>query len=328
MNDRKITMTLGDPFRGLTDKDPYSARFFLPALRKQNSPDYLAHHDHGWYEFAMDNLDDPGAGTGGAANRRSQYAAACKQLVFQTEALNGYLAEADTGRLIRVVLHAEFGALYCAFVVEKRYVLGIVFGQLREQPLPRQPRVRGADTEISRLATELRDDLGTESLNPGGWRSELMTVPKLDPEWQAAVETRTRERGVAEVSGRLAAVLEPYGLCYLARYREGEIVACADLLDHPVPKKIWGAHNDSAEPRARYDRITEEFGAHCAVLSQLARPAVRGRLLRIVLDVERGAIYYYRLGARDYLVGVTVNQEQVAICDDKMGDLASSLLAQ
>jgi hypothetical protein len=40
------------------------------------------------------------------------------------------------------------------------------------------------------------------------------------------------------------------------------------------------------------------------------------------LDVELGAIFYYRLRVGDYLIGVTLDQEQVRAADEEMAKLA------
>jgi hypothetical protein len=45
----------------------------------------------------------------------------------------------------------------------------------------------------------------------------------------------------------------------------------------------------------------------------------------LVLDVEQGAVIYYRLGVGDYLIGVTLNQERVGAADGKLASLATAL---
>jgi hypothetical protein len=55
---------------------------------------------------------------------------------------------------------------------------------------------------------------------------------------------------------------------------------------------------------------------------RLARSTVGGQLLRVTLDVEQGAVYYYQLNSADYLVGVTLDQNQVSVADEKMALLA------
>lgn len=51
-----------------------------------------------------------------------------------------------------------------------------------------------------------------------------------------------------------------------------------------------------------------------------------GRLVRVVLDVEQGAIYYYDLGNQGFLIGVTLDQQKVDPTDWKMSNLANAML--
>jgi hypothetical protein len=41
-----------------------------------------------------------------------------------------------------------------------------------------------------------------------------------------------------------------------------------------------------------------------------------------VLDVEQGAIYYYRIRPAEYLVGVTIIQRKVAEADRKIAEIS------
>jgi hypothetical protein len=51
-----------------------------------------------------------------------------------------------------------------------------------------------------------------------------------------------------------------------------------------------------------------------------------GKLVRVVLDVEQGAIYFYNLGDIGFLVGVTLDQQQVDPADWKMSLIANEFL--
>ncbi|MBB6350313.1 hypothetical protein FHU36_006885 [Nonomuraea muscovyensis] len=46
-----------------------------------------------------------------------------------------------------------------------------------------------------------------------------------------------------------------------------------------------------------------------------------GVLIRTVLDVERGALYFYWIDSGRYLLGVTLDQRKVDVADDKMAQL-------
>ncbi|MEU6717410.1 hypothetical protein ABZ897_38595 [Nonomuraea sp. NPDC046802] len=50
-----------------------------------------------------------------------------------------------------------------------------------------------------------------------------------------------------------------------------------------------------------------------------------GFLIRTVLDVERGALYFYWIDTGRYLLGVTLNQHKVDVADDKMAKLVDTI---
>jgi hypothetical protein len=50
-----------------------------------------------------------------------------------------------------------------------------------------------------------------------------------------------------------------------------------------------------------------------------------GYLIRVVLDVQRGALYYFRIDARRFLIGVTVDQSVVLKADAAMVQLTQDL---
>ncbi|MFB9832696.1 hypothetical protein [Actinoallomurus acaciae] len=319
------------------EQDTVSA--FHDYVCRWGGPHYLAKYDHGVYEFAVDVLDDQelfSSGSDASPDRRHFYQAAAQQLAFMMTALDQRLSELETGRLIRLVLHAERGAMFCVSATPKNYVLAIVFGAAAAvkgraaRVLPQVGIVRDADMFVSGIADGIRDRLGVPSLNPGGWRTALPTVDPPSPEGPPrddAVRSALQRRSspLSTLGGRLPDLLSPDELVYLAHCRTGDIVAEADILDHEQIVELR-PHLPPRAMRTLYRHVAEEFATFTRQLSQLARQAIRGRMLRIVLDVEQGALYYYRLGPRDYLVGVTVNQKRVSQSDRRMGELVADLV--
>ncbi len=51
----------------------------------------------------------------------------------------------------------------------------------------------------------------------------------------------------------------------------------------------------------------------------------QGQLIRVVLDVRRGAFYYIFIDELRFLFGVTMNQHAVTVADDKIRDVATSI---
>ncbi|WP_345469535.1 hypothetical protein [Actinoallomurus oryzae] len=338
----------------------------------------------------MDVLDDPklfSSGSDASPDRRHFYQAAAQQLAFMMTALDQRLSDLETGRLIRMVLHAERGAMFSMSVTPKNYVLAIVFGAAAAvkgratRVLPHVDLVRDADRFVSGIADGLRDRLGIPSQNPGGWKTSMPAVeaPSAEPpvpevpsaEASSAKASSTeapsteapsteassteasspdapmpdapspeapargeavrsavqlRSSPLSTLGGRLSDLLSPDELIYLAHCRRGDILAEADLLDHEQVIELRPPHLPPSAMRTLYRRMAEEFAMFTRQLSQLARQAIRGRMLRIVLDVEQGAFFYYRLGPRDYLVGVTTNQKRVSQADQAMGELVAGLI--
>lgn len=314
--------------------DESIVRTFAGHVTKLGLPHHLAKCDHGVYQLSVDVLDRPDLrdGDGGAdPEKRPAYRAAGQQLAFMMTALDQELAEIETGRLIRMVCHTEQGALFCMAVTPKNYVLGIVFGPATEPQeghtaLPRVPLVRATDRHIAGLVGELRDRIGLPTLNHGGWQSRDRALPPTAPPpgFLSAAHRSGRESALDD---RFARALDPKELVYVSRSRGGEVVEEVDILDHEFVAEGRSDFISARAAREFYRRISGEFGTYARQLGLTAQQAVNGRMLRIVLDVEQGAIYYYRLGPGDYLVGVTINQKRVSEADDVLGRLAAGILA-
>lgn len=312
------------------EADDPEVEAFAREMRRQGAPHHLAKYDHGVYEFSLDVLGGPELVRDfpeAAPDRREFLQAAGQQLAFAMGALDGELAVADTGRLIRTVVHAEHGALYSVSVTPKNYVLGVVFGRAtapaddRTRPLPQVALVRDADKYTCWLSDVLRGQIGLPHQNPGGWRT---ADKQLEPLTTPPAELHTWPDGLA--GGRLATELHPSGLVYLARCRRGRIEEEADLFAHPRVAQGRPPRVGPDKPRLFYRELTQGFAVYAREFSQTARQAVRGRVLRIVLDVEQGAVFYYRLGPTEYLVGVTINQARTSQSEDMLGRLVMELL--
>ncbi|WP_329254350.1 hypothetical protein OG417_12235 [Actinoallomurus sp. NBC_01490] len=365
MGDLRTSRASVHEWTGSRSAEPVTVSTFHDYVCRRGGPHYLAKYDHGFYEFAVDVLDDPklfSSGSDASPDRRHFYQAAAQQLAFMMTALDQRLSDLETGRLIRMVLHAERGAMFSMSVTPKNYVLAIVFGAAAAvkgratRVLPHVDLVRDADRFVSGIADGLRDRLGIPSQNPGGWKTSMPAVeapsaappvPEVSsaeassaeasptetpsPEAPARGEAvrsavQLRSSPLSTLGGRLPDLLSPDELIYLAHCRTGDILAEADLLDHEQVIELRPPHLPPSAMRTLYRRMAEEFAMFTRQLSQLARQAIRGRMLRIVLDVEQGAFFYYRLGPRDYLVGVTTNQKRVSQADQAMGELVAGLI--
>ena len=291
------------------------------AIERTPALHYLAHYSSGVFDFGIDALGDPGpepdALPGGT--RREELKRLGRHLTFQAATLDRALQETRTGRLIRTVLHTEEGALFCDSVVPTEHVVGLVLDHAGAGPLFGHPAVDEADRAVAGLATRLRAQLSLGSLNPGGWESAADVEPL--PVWEDVGAHVTAGEG--PLTACLAAV-RAQDLHLVAHVVDGEVRAMVDCLGDPSLAPFFRQITVDARRRF-YHGFVQELGALATKLNRAVRPVVGGLMARLVLDVEMGAIYYYRLRSGEYLVGVTIDQSRVRAADDRMSALAEEL---
>ncbi|MEU4743088.1 hypothetical protein AB0G02_21850 [Actinosynnema sp. NPDC023658] len=283
---------------------------------------YLAHYSSGVFDFGIDALGDPAAAPDAlpGGTRREELKRLGRHLTFQVATLDRALQEVRTGRLIRTVLHTEEGALFCDSVVPSEHVVGLVLDHAGTGPLFGHPAVDEADRAVAGLATRLRRQLSLGSLNPGGWESadQVTPLPVLDEGAQPHVTV-----GEGPLTACLAAV-RSQDLHLVAHVVAGEVLAMVDCLGDPSLAPFFNQITVDARRRF-YHGFVGELGTLTTKLNRAVSPVVGGLMERLVLDVEMGAIYYYRLRAGEYLVGVTIDQSRVRAADDRMSALAQEL---
>lgn len=298
------------------------------SMRLPGRPHYLTSFDQGVHELSEDVLADflPGQEISALGRRRVALQNTARQASFMLSALDPILLEARTGHLIRLVLHTEAGALIgCSVTPGQRNVVGIVYEAVAGlQPnLTTWPRVREADRTVSSLAEELRKSIGMPAQNIGGWQTVMPENPSetaSSTDDQPSGPVTSIGAGSAELMNACRDELHPQGLIYLAYHRGDEKTFALDILEDPRALKIWGRSAVGIR-RHFYGRLYPQLESLSSQFGQLVRPALRGRLMRIVLDVEQGAVYYNRLAPREYLFGVTLNQSRVRAADEQMARL-------
>jgi hypothetical protein len=291
------------------------------AIRETPALHYLAHYSNGVFDFGIDALGDqppPPDGLPGGT-RREELKRLGRHLTFQVATLDRTLQEVRTGRVIRTVVHTEEGALFCDSVVPTEHVVGLVLDHTGTGPLFGHPAVDEADQAVAGLATRLRGQLSLGSLNPGGWESaeDVVALP-VDEEAQPHVSVG---------DGPLVSCVEAVratDLHLVAHVVDAEVRAMVDCLGDPSLAPFFRQITVDARRRF-YHGFVQELGALATKLNRAVSPVVGGLVERLVLDVEMGAIYYYRLRAGEYLVGVTIDQARVRAADDRMSALAEEL---
>jgi hypothetical protein len=220
--------------------------------------------------------------------------------------------------------------------VPGRYVVGVVFDQVTTsvsgRPLSLQPTVRACDEAVSKLATSQRRGLSLGSQDPGGFETKKRIsagsegAGKVHIERVASPGTSDRhdqaaaERMVA-IEAACVAAIDTEDLHYVALCREGSLILTVDCLDHDDVSKFF-TQISVRERRAFYATFNRDLSSLVSRFARVIAPTIGTRLLRVVLDVEQGAIYYFRLGRGVYLVGVTLDQARVLDADDKVSRLA------
>lgn len=114
-------------------------------------------------------------------------------------------------------------------------------------------------------------------------------------------------------------------LHYIAYYSPGgECVFYVDCLDDDGMSRY--DVRDTPERRRQYERQGRTI-RHVA--SRLDRRLVvlnSGPIVRLVVDIKKGALFLYILESEGFLIGATLDQRQVDPADNKLSDLANKIL--
>lgn len=285
---------------------------------------HLAHFTRGSFDFAYDRL----ASLPGTPAERDIYVRTGTQITNAAGELDRMLAASETGALIRTVVHGPRGLLVCDSVVPQEHVIGFCHDP---SALPTEDTsaadlagARQVDSAIARLVTGLRASISQPPLNPGSWITPKPDEPG-DDTGRSPVEISPphveEEGGGTVLADLLTGPLAPADLQFVAYCKDFRILCTADQLGHPAIAPYF--HQISpAERREFYQELCPAMPAWIRKLGRMASTLVGARLERVVLDVEQGAVYYYRIRPGEYLIGVTVDQGRVAVTDSKMAALA------
>ncbi|MGH3549817.1 MAG: hypothetical protein ACRDQU_17255 [Pseudonocardiaceae bacterium] len=280
---------------------------------------YLGHYTDGAYDFSYDRL--------GASELPDpiDYERIGVQITNAVRSLDRTLQEARTGALIRTVVHGSQGLVICDSARPNEHVVGFSHAPTA---LPTEgvalALLRGArnlDEAIGRLVTDLREQVSLGSQNPGGWISAKpgdVELPTVDtPAIQPCIEGTAEP----EVASLFLNWVDPADLQLVAYCRKGQVEFSVDQFDHPQLGPYF-QEISVVERRMFYQSLCRQFLIIARKLGRMTVSATAGKIERIVLDVEQGAIYYYRIRPGEYLVGVTIVQRQVAEADCKIAKIA------
>ncbi|MFI9811707.1 hypothetical protein [Saccharothrix variisporea] len=281
---------------------------------------YVAYFSQGIFTFSADRLGEHYRG-------RSALHRLGRQLGHAADDLDGVLQEPRTGPLIRVVLHTDKGAVMRNVVVPKEHVVAVTLDSTSRPDLPLTDveEVTNTDQALSALGTRLRSRISLRSLNPGGWESAevVRRLNAVGSDWEPRV---AEFRDVPdEVRAACRAAVRSEDLQYLAYYTGGELALEVDHLGHHALEPFFT--QIAVDTRRSFYRV---FGSQLEAVARrfnriIAGAPPGGLVRRFVLDVEQGAVYYYRLDVGAYLVGVTIDQSRVRHTDERLARLAIRL---
>lgn len=278
-------------------------------------PHHLAHFRGTVYDFDVDVLGDAGRDP---AECRSRCRQAGRQLCGTFCAMDETLQAVATGALIRIVVHTDEGAFCCNSTVPGSFLVGVVFERLSEPAaaLSAQPGVDACDKAVSGLVTTQRALLSLGSQNPGGFEHR---PSRTSPGWTGPHRVQGFDPN-GLVTSAFQDAIDPADLHFVALCVDGGIELTADCLGDERLSRFF-TQIDVATRETFYQKFIGGLGLDASRFARTVAPVIGTRLLRLVLDVEQGAIYYYRLRSGAYLAGVTLDQARVQAADDKMSAL-------
>ncbi|WP_203993072.1 hypothetical protein [Sphaerisporangium rufum] len=261
-----------------------------------------------------------GEGTGSATDRlRDRYRHAGRQLISRFEDFGASLLPLDSGELMRMVVSTPHGGVHCGRLRAGEYLLGLA---QRGQDVPRMDRAM--NDLISEIRTqELR--LGAE--NPGGDQAGDDLPPLAAPS-QPHLETGPAfgESSQAKLVDLWSRTVNVADLHYAALYHDWTLVQAGDVFAESE-LDIWFTGLPRPTRRALYQDIAGRLRADLVRLHHALRRMVPGRVDRLVLDVQAGAVYVHWPwhAPGDFLIGVTLYQDIVDRAERRLRRLAAEL---
>jgi hypothetical protein len=286
---------------------------------------HIAHFTSGIFDFAVDApgaLDTAGSDPAVLDDLHRAFDKAGRQLNFMMVHFDAVCQPLDTGPLIRVVLQGEGGALFHYLKLPGQSLFG---GTLDGS----EAAVRRADRQMASVVEAAARRLGVESLNWGGFRARQNAraqagdeaapdVPRSAPHiWYPDPSPDPEQRSLGQLC---MSALHPARLNYAAIFGPERAVVSADIFDNPALAPFFQRVTPELR-RSGYADLVRHVYLQGRRILQILQTAGSRRLVRLTLDVARGAIYLMPLDDENYLVGVTLIQAQVEEADAEFREL-------
>jgi hypothetical protein len=118
--------------------------------------------------------------------------------------------------------------------------------------------------------------------------------------------------------GIVQELLDPLDLHYVAYFIDGECVFYLDIFDDRKLGRFFSGRGTAESRRKGYESYGRFLNVLMTNLNAKFKKIDSGLLLRVVLDVEKGALYYYHVEEDKFVIGVTMDQAKVHEADRKM----------
>jgi hypothetical protein len=230
----------------------------------------------------------------------------------------------DSGALIRVVVHGERGALLHYLKAEGQTVFAYAASDSFSE-------IRHADRGVAGLLVAVAQRRGASSLNWGGFATEGLgptTGSVTDEQGLSGDSEHIAHLTEGSMLQRAAAIahdaLDVRGLHYIAMHRDGRPLFERDILDDEELADFFQRVSPLSR-RLGYTDAVRTVGLNAQVLNTLLARAGAGGLIRLVLDVARGAVYVIPVGPRTYVTGVTLLQNRVDQAEARFREAAGDI---
>ncbi|MFE5537693.1 hypothetical protein [Streptomyces sp. NPDC056492] len=288
----------------------------------------LSHFGNGILDFVVCRTDRRplGAMVGDLGDERDEESLPGSRLLLSTQDVGVLLQPLGTGELMRTVVANGEGCLWGGRVKPGEYLAAVTDSAEGADAMDAAMNalVTRIRTEVHRLPDELPG--GDPAARPGPSRvDEGRTRLRVDFGTAATPEPAYEER----LRALWLAHLNTNDLQYAAYYRDWTLVCAGDVFESDdLGPKFLGVSVRTR--RTAYRELSRSLRGHLIRLADalgLVAPARADRpaVERLVLDVQEGAIYLAWTSSREFLVGVTLDQTQVANADARLQRLAGAV---
>ncbi|MFJ6834096.1 hypothetical protein [Streptomyces sp. NPDC091209] len=125
----------------------------------------------------------------------------------------------------------------------------------------------------------------------------------------------------------LCEALGVHGLHYLAYYTGGAPTCRVDLFAHSAVQSFLGS-STAEQRRDRYSLLGQLLPGVTGRMNTSLNALLEGEMRQIVLNIERGAVYFQQLPEHCYLLGVSLDQSHLAEADRHIERLSRELASE